>query len=143
MKIVLLIAIFISFSIKAEEVCVDKVKLDSHIMMKEFQAENSAKILHNIEKISLIKMFIGDLDGRGTQEQYEVYDRLVELFISSIVTTINYGNKSGIAFDLYENRLSSDVLDYISSNSKLFPKTKNSEDFILLRAEINKLRGKP
>ena len=139
----LLLAIYICFSAQAEEVCVDQTQLQAHIMLKEYQAENSAKILHNVNKIDLIKMFIEDLSGRGTQEQYERYDQYVGIFISSMVTTFEAAKIDGVELELYENRVSEDVLDYISKNSRYFPKTINSEDYIQLRAEVEKLKAKP
>lgn len=139
----LLLAIYICFSAQAEEICVDQTQLQAHIMLKEYQAENSAKILHNVNKIDLIKMFIEDLSGRGTQEQYERYDQYVGIFISSMVTTFEAAKIDGVELELYENRVSEDVLDYISKNSRYFPKTINSEDYIQLRAEVEKLKAKP
>ncbi|MEI8621640.1 hypothetical protein P4S66_12720 [Pseudoalteromonas sp. B129b] len=143
MRFLVLLGIFICFSSQAEEVCVDKLQLQAHMILQEFRAENSSEILHNINKIDLIKMFIEDLGGRGTQEQYERYDQFVELFISSIFMTIDFAKKNAVEIDLYENRVSSDVLDYISKNSRYFPKTLNSEDYILLRSEIYRIKSKP
>ncbi len=138
MRLLMVLLLVLSGSAFGEEICVERSEFQSAVLQTEFLAENKARVLHNMEKIDLVVSFVGVLNGQGEQEQYEAYDNMVNVYLSTIVLVLDYAKKQGAEIEIYANRLSEDLTN-IADKSEYFPQSIGSGAYQRLVAEVSKL----